>query len=464
MINVGQTRSHTWIRCFSEGNAVERRKPLCSARWLGGSGFAAREACGSGFHRAWVEPEAAIAGSKAASRCRHRRACGPKYGTDGGGPVRRRSWRGRRRSSPQIEQCTDDHQCQWWDDGLQPHVVGSIQAQQCVHQSQLPFTACPSLSFFSDRRQTRPEEAGGEHGDNAQRESAETKCFQSDPSSASQSVAWPNINVVPVAGQWHHTKLLPKSNQEVQTSSQHHYAMACVNAAEEERRGGVWRTPKEAFCCWGNRSRPPQQLHSQCPPVSSRLSSCRRDQSSVQPFVSLSSPLYHPLHLPSAPRTLNPILHAASSTSVDASRPPATLPLQKPRRSIGPYCTLFLSQSASITVSPASSCGCVRLTEEPQASSVCLVSCSVSGSVSTHQLFLLVGYLNPVSLILFDSLLNAFHSVPVVHVGLMLVHVSRQEGVPFRGLSLTDPPHHITQSVSASSVSFWHHKTFWSNL
>lgn len=29
------------------------------------------------------------------------------------------------------------------------------------------------------------------------------------------------------------------------------------------RRGGVWRTPKEAFCCRCNRSRPPQQLHSQ---------------------------------------------------------------------------------------------------------------------------------------------------------------------------------------------------------
>lgn len=97
---------------FSEGNAVERRPLRCSARWLGGSGFAAREACGSGFHRARVEPDAAAERSKAGSGRCHRRACGPRYGTDGSGPVRRRSGRGRRRGTPQIEQRPHDHQCQ----------------------------------------------------------------------------------------------------------------------------------------------------------------------------------------------------------------------------------------------------------------------------------------------------------------------------------------------------------------
>lgn len=156
--------------------------------------------------------------------------------------MRRRSRRNRRRGTPQVEQRPHDNQRQWWHDRLQSGVLGSIPAQQRVHQSQLSVTARPSLSLLSDRRQTGPEETGGEYGNDTQRESAETKCFQSDPSASSQSVAWTHTSVDPVPGQRRHTKLLPQPHQEVQTSSQR-CEVASTNAAQTERRSGVWWTP-----------------------------------------------------------------------------------------------------------------------------------------------------------------------------------------------------------------------------
>lgn len=101
-----RTRSFTVAVLFRWRCGRQKTASLFS-RWLDGSGFAAREACGSGFYRAIVEPDAATKRSEAGTRRSPRLACGPSNGTNGSRSVRRR----RRRGTPSIEQRPHDRQC-----------------------------------------------------------------------------------------------------------------------------------------------------------------------------------------------------------------------------------------------------------------------------------------------------------------------------------------------------------------
>lgn len=129
------------------------------------------------------------------------------------------------------------------------------------------------------------------------------------------------------------------------------------------RRGGIWWTPKEAFCCWGNGSCQSQQLHSEVrkvsmshvrmlasgwrsnPPPASPLQCFsdsggiplnRKHHSTIQSSLSLSSVFFHSVYSPAAPRTLTTPLCRTLVTVCDET------PSRSIRSVINSQCSLFL--------------------------------------------------------------------------------------------------------------------------